>query len=181
MNFSVKCRIDPLGDDVKAYCLSKNVCHEHLFDYIKKKVSKSFTGTGQGTFNNIELLVQVEYRDSLDDRILEFSRVFYEEECFNEMQESRVEELMAYYSGKWIEDSVRGHEKISDIDKGIEIGGKTRLHVAVMEKDIEEVKILVEVNGAKVNVRDNFGDTPYKRALDLGYDEIAEYLKDRMP
>jgi hypothetical protein len=59
-------------------------------------------------------------------------------------------------------------------------GGLTLLHEAAMEGDLEEVRKLVEVDGASVYVLDNMGMTPYDRARAYGNHTVAEYLKSKM-
>jgi ankyrin repeat protein len=51
-------------------------------------------------------------------------------------------------------------------------GGRTALHRAVLEGEIQAVRLLLE-HGADVNVRDNSGGTPSRRR---GYHEIVELL-----
>ena len=51
----------------------------------------------------------------------------------------------------------------------------TALHHAVDWNSIPMVSLLVE-NGADVNVVSNAGETPFHRAVSLGYDDIANYL-----
>lgn len=56
------------------------------------------------------------------------------------------------------------------------LGAKsTALHHAVAWNSIPMVSLLVE-NGTDVNVFSNAGETPFHRALSLGYDDIANYL-----
>jgi len=55
--------------------------------------------------------------------------------------------------------------------------GRTPLHIAVMEDDIEEIRELIE-NGADVNMRDNSGMTPFVYALLEGKTEIIKLFEE---
>lgn len=61
--------------------------------------------------------------------------------------------------------------------KELGIDGFTPLHIAVQERQINIVDILLKV-GADVNVKDNKGRTPQELATALNYPEIAEYIKN---
>jgi ankyrin repeat protein len=55
--------------------------------------------------------------------------------------------------------------------------GYTKLHCAVADEDLKLVVELLEM-GADANIRDNSGSTPYQKALNRGYMEIAAVLRD---
>ena len=63
-----------------------------------------------------------------------------------------------------------------EVDKVVAVGGLTKLHIAAQRGDFAEVKKLVEVDEAKVNVRDNSKMTPRQRAEAFGHKEVATYL-----
>ncbi len=63
-----------------------------------------------------------------------------------------------------------------EIDQKVGPFGKTRLHLAVDAQDLDEVKRLVEKEGASVHVKDNAGKTPWDRANLADFTEIATYL-----
>lgn len=65
---------------------------------------------------------------------------------------------------------------LRDIDQKVGPFGKTRLHLAVDAQNFDEVKRLVEVEGASAHVKDNAGKTPWDRANLADFTEIATYL-----
>jgi len=65
---------------------------------------------------------------------------------------------------------------LREIDQRVGPFGKTRLHLAVDAQNFDEVKRLVEVEGASVHVKDNAGKTPWDRANLADFTEIATYL-----
>ena len=52
----------------------------------------------------------------------------------------------------------------------------TQLHEACVEGDVTEVWRLVCVSGHKINVQNNYGDTPLHLACDYGHSDIVETL-----
>jgi ankyrin repeat protein len=65
---------------------------------------------------------------------------------------------------------------VKEIDQKVGSFGKTRLHLAVDAQNLEEIKRLVEQEGANVHVKDNAGLTPWDRANLADFTEIARYL-----
>ncbi len=53
--------------------------------------------------------------------------------------------------------------------------GETPLHYLAIENEILSVRALVDV-GADVNTQDLHGSTPMMHAINLGYDELLDYL-----
>ena len=58
--------------------------------------------------------------------------------------------------------------------------GRTALFSAIEGGHLGIVKLLIE-NGASVNVLDNFHYSPLKIALEKGFAEISNLIKDKMP
>lgn len=71
-------------------------------------------------------------------------------------------------------------QELRDIDQKVGPFGKSRLHLAVDEQNLNEVKRLVEAEGANVFVKDNAGLTPWERANLADFTEIASYLSNFM-
>lgn len=65
---------------------------------------------------------------------------------------------------------------LREVDQKAGSFGKTRLHLAVDAQDLDEIKRLVEEEGANVHVKDNAGKTPWDRANLADFTEIASYL-----
>lgn len=58
--------------------------------------------------------------------------------------------------------------------------GYTQLHFAAVERDADRVAALLEA-GADATIRDNSGSTAYNKAINRGYDEIADIIRPFMP
>jgi hypothetical protein len=74
------------------------------------------------------------------------------------------------------EKSTASGDQVRPIDAKKYKGGATALHQAVMSGNISEVRRLVEVEKARVDVRDNSGMTPLQVAMGWEFSDIAEYL-----
>lgn len=74
--------------------------------------------------------------------------------------------------------SIRPREKLvlKQVDQKVARGGMTLLHIAADTGNFQEVKRLVEKEGANVYVRDNSNMTPWDRANLRDFTEIANYL-----
>ena len=86
--------------------------------------------------------------------------------------EERIKALSKYYEGKHIFDN---DEMVAENNmKGAY--GRTLLHDAVLEEDLEEIEKLIE-EGASVTSKDNTGMTPYMLAIVEGKEEAVKKLK----
>jgi hypothetical protein len=81
---------------------------------------------------------------------------------------------------KTIFNQVTEQSKVDGIDDPVSVGGRTRLHIACEEGNLEEVRRLVENCGAKTDIRDNSNWTPKDRAIfnnsTKKHEEIIKYL-----
>ncbi len=70
-------------------------------------------------------------------------------------------------------------QQLARADQGLLVlkngSGETPLHYLSIENEIKSVKALVDV-GADVNTQDLNGSTPMMHAIQLGYDELLDYL-----
>jgi hypothetical protein len=93
-------------------------------------------------------------------------------EFFNSQPEPVIEEP----SSLVFQTRLKEKPVFRSIDQKVGQFGKTRLHLAVDAQDFDEVKRLVEEEGASVHVKDNAGKTPWDRANLADFTEIAAYL-----
>lgn len=58
--------------------------------------------------------------------------------------------------------------------------GYTKLHDAAVERDLDKVIELLEA-GIDPTIKDNSGSTAYQKAINRGYDDVADLIRPYMP
>jgi ankyrin repeat protein len=182
-------RGDDLKQEISIRCNSASIPVEKLLEHVTKSVEQKFRGKKDslGGQKVISFLVEEECLHSLDQHIAVVSHRTHDSDFISadkESKEDRILGLAKKYEKEREKEykelaskNADGNESIADINKPVQDGGKTALHLAVLAGDLSEVVRLVEDCGAKTNVKDNMRVTPYKISLDYGLEDISEYLK----
>jgi len=106
---------------------------------------------------------------------LDFDEIIFEEQSINE----RIKKWQDYYNGVNPDGTERNpfaNNTQEDINIPVDQYGNTRLHIAVINNDIEEIKNIIE-QGADPNIKNNATFTPYALALLDEKQEIVDFLK----
>jgi len=125
----------------------------------------------------IEIDVKLDYTQDLYKLCKEFLRVFRDgggpltQEQQDELRSRNVQVHKELFEKEIVEDIEN-----RDIDKAVATGGRTKLHLAAEAGDLAECKRLVEVEHAKVSIKDNSNFTPKRRAEFGGHEAVVEYL-----
>lgn len=98
----------------------------------------------------------------------EFSGIYY-------LGKAPIHRVVRIHSQEMI--SILADNKVNINVKELGIDGFSPLHLAVQERQINIVDLLLK-KGADVSVKDNKGRTPQELAIALNYSEIAEYIKN---
>lgn len=117
----------------------------------------------------IELTIEAEEQHFFDQRIEEFKD--------NRQRRSEIADTIKIKEIVPIKPKAL---QVREIDRPIQAGGLTPLHVAAQAGDFKETRRLIERECAKIDVRDNSGQRPIDLALAMGYVEIAAYLEERL-
>lgn len=175
--FSETERVDPLGSEVEELLTETEpaVTPQQLLEIVTETLEKSLPGDlhGKARQNVLAFLVETEYRHSIKTHVGRAVRMrvagrWKENDPYD--NSDRVDVLIGEFS------SMVGLKEPLAINQPVGPGGLTSLHMAAMDGEMEEVKRLVEKDGADVNVRDNLKKTPYDRARAFAHHAVAEYL-----
>lgn len=178
--------INPHGREVEEMLLyyEPHATTHQLLEIVTEELLKTLPGglRGKAKQNVLNFLIQNEYRHNLKDHVIRASRMRangrWQEK--NQLDNSdRVQELYEQYRAYTLEND-EIEVIVADIDMVCGPGGLTKLHMAAMDGEYEEVVRLVEVLHASLFVVDNLKKTPCDRARAFGHSAIAEYLKKRM-
>lgn len=173
--------IDPLGQEISDACWSRRVAPARLLLHIAGEVEASIDEKTQGKAREriVAFLINNEYQFALEEHLDYLSQI---DEVHLPAEQVGHAERMDHWEQKHSEHyggNIQNAEviEVSEVDKPVGPGGRTRLHEAVMSQDLWEIKRLVEEEEAGTEIKDNFKQTPYQRALNMGYDDIADYLE----
>lgn len=177
--------VNPLGDRVEQLLTETEpqVTPQQLLEIVTEHLQSILPGTlkGKARQNVLTFLVETEYRHSLRGHI---SRAVMLRQAgrWNDSDpldnSNRVDDLIKEYR-VYAGDIEAGSDDLPLIDQPVGPGALTKLHLAAMDGEYEEVVRLVEVENASVRVLDNMKKTPYDRARAFGHHQVAEYLLKR--
>ncbi len=177
---------DPLGQEVAEWLsiTEPAVTPQQLLEVVMEHLEKQLPGTlhGKARQNVISLLVDNEYRYDFKTHM----RQAYKQRKNGRWAEAnandnteRVDQLVQSHRDA-LDDEAEPDKLVKDIDQPIAAGNMTRLHVASMDGEYNEVIRLVEEESARLDVRDNCGFTPSQRAHAMGHTKIELYLDAKM-
>jgi len=183
--FGDKEEINPHGREVEEILLHFEPCAttHQLLEVVTEQLEKTLPVNlhGKARQRVLSFLVQIEYRHSLNGHVILASSLRADGRWHdhNQMDNSpRIDSLIEKY--REYTDVDGENSCVPAIDMAVGPGGLTRLHVAAMDGEFDEVVRLVECLHASLFVVDNLKKTPCDRARAFGHHTIAEYLKVRM-
>ncbi len=165
--------------------VAKGISRQMLVDHVTKKLENDPRLSGLNPLakeNVLKFLVKTECKYSLRHHIQDIKIVL--KKSANPLDgppvvqsnEDRINLLSQKYGDKWAS-SPEDDDDIVDTVDFQDSYGSTALHQAVKENNLEEVKDLVIVKKARTSLTDNNRLTPYQLAENLGFHEIADFLK----
>lgn len=126
--------------------------------------------------------VEIEIEHDLDFHISKYNRYLANTE--NARDRARIEEIVSFHGANLeFQEEIKHDETEEDvchlpeIDRPVASGGLTKLHIAAAAGDLNEVKRLIEEDGAVVGVVDTYRMTPLGRAEMMGFTKVIDYLK----
>ena len=136
--------IAPMCKEVVDECWAKRVppalVADHITQVVERKIEITGMTPGAARDNVIALLIENEYRYSLEDHLIVLSRMIEKGEVDLDIyapQDTRIDDLRMVHDGKWGEEKDEVAEDILTpaIDQVVETGGLTRLMLAAQTGD----------------------------------------------
>lgn len=179
--------VDTLGPKIEQILTDTepNVSPQQLLEIVTESLRKTVpSGLSEKASQRVlAFLVETEYRHNLRPHILSAVHLRAHgrwNEANQDDNSDRVDALVAQYKEvAGIEEDPSSPESL-EVNQPVGPGGLTRLHMAAMDGEFEEVIRLIEKEGASPLIQDNMKKTPYDRARAFGNHLIAEYLKQKM-
>lgn len=184
--FSEAEKLDPLGSEVESLLAGTEpkVTPQQLLEIVTETLQKNLPSglVGKARQNVLTFLVQTEYRYGIKSHIhravqLRLAGRWEEHDPYD--NSDRVDALIEKYKAVAGTDD-DGADEVAEIDQPVGPGALTRLHMAAMDGEYDEVVRLVEKENANPNVIDNLKKTPHDRARAFGHHRVAEYLFGKM-
>lgn len=180
--FAVQGDFDPLGPAVadRLSATQPLVTPEQLLEVVTQKLEKELPGNLKGKARQrvLVFLAETEYRHDLKTHIQSAQGLraagHWDEKDANDNSD-RIEAKARQYQMASGEEEIE-EEEVQDVDQPVGPGNMTRLHIAAMDGERDEVVRLVEQEGARVDVLDNNKWTPSQRAHAMGHTWIERYL-----
>lgn len=177
-----------LDENIRLQIIVLGNCDPRVFiEYIVVKEEKKLFLMKTGTAKNNVIVHEVnsDLLYCLRDRLVEVSQWSEFQRFPNSSNpydnSDRVTALIEKHKNDKCDDLCDEDETMPDIDLAVTVGGNTRLHVAVMDDDMEEVIHLVDKLKAKTGIKNNSGWTPYDLSVHRrDRKEIAEYLSHHL-
>lgn len=178
--------VDPLGSTVEQLLTETEpqVTPQQLLEVVTEHLRKTLPGglKGKAQQKVLSFLIEVEYRHGLARHVaravqLRNAGKWNENDPVD--NSDRVDDLIKEYKAYAGDDEV-GTPDMPEIDQPVGPGALTRLHIAAMDGELEDVIRLVEKEGANPAVLDNTKMTPCDRAKAFGHSKVAEYLRSKM-
>ena len=143
-----------------------------------EQISKTIFQVNEN-YKNSPIFEEIEYSDEdideyldpeeKDDRDNDIMSQMIDFNLDKDVRAQQILDWQDYYQDKNVF-SEEDMESVEDIDnRGV--FGRTKLHTAVLNQDLEEIEKLLD-SGANANIVDNNGFTPYQTANMEGYDDI---------
>ena len=174
---------------------------DKLFSLFLDKIKSNMKAEGKSEEQTVRVLTEVnrKYRNSPIFEKIDLNAT--DDEDFNDYMQEDIEDkdndIMVQMTDFNIEEDVRAQRILTlqglyedkhvfpdeDLvttecidDKGA--FGRTRLHLAVINKDLAEIAIILD-NGANTSITDNNGFTPYQTAVLEEFDYVIELFNKR--
>lgn len=178
--------VNPLGKEVEELLATETepmITPPQLLEIVTEGLAKTLPGTLRGAAKQrvLSFLIDPEYRYDIRKHIALAikARASGRWPDANPTDNSdRIDGLVAEHKN-YAGDAGTEDEPLAEIDSPVMTGNLTRLHVAASDNEYDEVVRLVEKCGARLDVVDNSGFVPAKRARFFGHHLIAEYLEKK--
>jgi hypothetical protein len=118
-----------------------------------------------------EINIQIDCTRSLSDLVKEYQKHLASTQTASTAESNNTKNFL-------FKSEATNYSIEREIDKRSYRGGQTRLHIEVMNGDFGAVRTLVETQKARTDIKDNSGKTAYEYAHLLGFNDIADYLRN---